>query len=75
MRIPPHHWTRSHFQENPKCDMLLNNLCESFNNVILDARSKGIITMNEMIRTKLMKRIKKREMQCENAVVFIVLRF
>lgn len=55
--IPPNHWTRSHFLTNIRCDMLLNNLCESFNSLILDARTKGLITMCEMIRTKLMKRI------------------
>ncbi|XP_050203621.2 uncharacterized protein LOC126653702 [Mercurialis annua] len=53
-------WSRSQFDERYKCDMLLNNLCESFNHVILDARTKGIITMNEMIRTKLMVRIQQK---------------
>ncbi|XP_048235198.1 uncharacterized protein LOC107261254 [Ricinus communis] len=57
--IPPHHWSRSHFRTDAKCDMLLNNLCECFNSFILDARSKGVIAMNEVIRTKLMKRIHK----------------
>ncbi|XP_073133760.1 uncharacterized protein [Henckelia pumila] len=35
---PPHQWSRSHITDNCKCDMLLNNGCESFNNSILDAR-------------------------------------
>lgn len=56
-RINPHCWTRTHFDESTKCDMLLNNLFECFNSYILDARFKGIVTMNEMIRSKLMKRI------------------
>ncbi|XP_039145672.1 uncharacterized protein LOC120282907 [Dioscorea cayenensis subsp. rotundata] len=59
-KIEPKHWTRSHFQSQFKCDILLNNLCEVFNSQILEARTKGIITMNEMIRTQLMKRIQKR---------------
>ncbi|KAG5602528.1 hypothetical protein H5410_033898 [Solanum commersonii] len=43
-------WTRALFRTNTKCDMLLNNLCESFNRYILDARDKAIITMLEMIK-------------------------
>ncbi|XP_039135496.1 uncharacterized protein LOC120272686 [Dioscorea cayenensis subsp. rotundata] len=40
--------------------MLLNNMCECFNDTILEARTKGIISMNEMIRTQFMARIQKR---------------
>ena len=29
------HWSRSHFGVEVKCDMLLNNLCESFNATIV----------------------------------------
>ncbi|KAG5602178.1 hypothetical protein H5410_033548 [Solanum commersonii] len=43
-------WTRALFRTNTKCDMLLNNLYESFNRYILDARDKTIITMLEMIK-------------------------
>eukprot|EP00257_Ricinus_communis_P026965 XP_025014379.1 uncharacterized protein LOC112535866 [Ricinus communis] len=57
--ISSHHWSRSHFRTDAKCDMLLNNLCECFNNFILNARSKVVIAMNDVIRTKLMKRIHK----------------
>ncbi|KAK8943070.1 hypothetical protein KSP39_PZI008986 [Platanthera zijinensis] len=53
----PRNWARSHFSTWPKCDMLLNNLCESFNNVILKARGKPIVTMFEIIRVILMKRL------------------
>lgn len=27
----PSHWARRNFRTTPKCDILLNNLCESFN--------------------------------------------
>ena len=37
--------------------MLLNNLSESFNKFILDARDKPILTLMEIIRTKLMQKI------------------
>ncbi|KAK8946345.1 hypothetical protein KSP39_PZI006942 [Platanthera zijinensis] len=53
----PKNWARSHFSTWPKCDMLLNNLCECFNNVILRARGKPIITMLEIIRVIMMRRL------------------
>ena len=58
--IDPHHWNRAHFKTIFKCDILLNNLCECYNNHILEAKTKGIVTMNEMIKTRLMIRIQKR---------------
>ncbi|XP_022895249.1 uncharacterized protein LOC111409429 [Olea europaea var. sylvestris] len=54
---PASHWSKSHFREGNKCDMLLNNLCESFNSTIVNAREKPILTMLEEIRIYLMKRI------------------
>ncbi|KAK8918817.1 hypothetical protein KSP39_PZI021402 [Platanthera zijinensis] len=53
----PKNWARSHFSTWTKCDMLLNNLCECFNNVIMKARDKPIITMLEIIRIIMMKRM------------------
>lgn len=54
---PPSEWSRSHFSENVKCDTLLNNICECFNSMILDARDKPIITLLEKIRYILMTRM------------------
>ena len=54
---PALHWSRSHFKTHTECDILLNNLCESFNSFILRSRDKPIITMLETIRVLLMKRI------------------
>lgn len=65
-KIDPKHWSRAHFHEKFKCDMLLNNLCECFNGQILEARIKGIVTLNEMIRTQLMSRIQKRRDAAKN---------
>ncbi|CAL2255922.1 unnamed protein product [Prunus armeniaca] len=45
---PPTQWSKSHFRTHIKCDMLQNNLCESFNNSIKTARDKPIITMLEI---------------------------
>ncbi|XP_073157866.1 uncharacterized protein [Henckelia pumila] len=53
---PVEHWSRSHFTTTPKCDVLLNNMCECFNSLILDAREKPIISMFEAIRNLLMVR-------------------
>lgn len=55
--IPPCHWSRSFFSIDCKSDVLVNNLCESFNNYILVAREKPIISMFEWIRTRLTTRI------------------
>ncbi|KAG8363829.1 hypothetical protein BUALT_Bualt19G0062900 [Buddleja alternifolia] len=51
------HWSRSHFNPYPKCDILLNNLCESCNSNILDAREKPILVMLETIREWMMTRL------------------
>ncbi|XP_027076894.1 uncharacterized protein [Coffea arabica] len=58
----PYHWSISHFRVAVKCDILLNNLCESFNSIIMDAREKPILGMFETIRIYLMERLRtKRE--------------
>ncbi|KAL4354484.1 hypothetical protein GQ457_06G021110 [Hibiscus cannabinus] len=53
----PRQWSKSHFSRRCKSDILLNNLSESFNKMILESRDKPILTMIEMIRSKLMTRI------------------
>ncbi|XP_060202807.1 uncharacterized protein LOC132631225 [Lycium barbarum] len=61
---PPKFWSKSHFKTTTKCDILLNNLCESFNGIkpILKAREKPILGLLEGIRVYLMKRMnQKRE--------------
>ncbi|KAH7863977.1 hypothetical protein Vadar_024284 [Vaccinium darrowii] len=58
--MPPLNWSRSHFSTFPKCDILLNNLCESFNSSILIARDQSIITMLERIRHILTDMVVKR---------------
>ncbi|XP_039162931.1 uncharacterized protein LOC120290646 [Eucalyptus grandis] len=56
---PSVQWSKSYFRTNSKCDISLNNWCESFNKSIIDARDKPIITMLETIRAQLMERIHK----------------
>ncbi|PON98601.1 hypothetical protein TorRG33x02_055010, partial [Trema orientale] len=50
----PSEWIRSAFSEGVKCDILLNNISESFNSSILDARDKAIVALLEKIRFWLM---------------------
>lgn len=59
MSKPAKEWSKSHFNEKPTCDMLLNNVCESFNSSILDAREMPILTMLEWIREWMMTRFQK----------------
>nr|XP_016469020.1 PREDICTED: uncharacterized protein LOC107791451 [Nicotiana tabacum] len=53
----PNEWSRSHFSPLSKCDVSLNNVCEVFNSLILDARDKPIIKLLETIRHILMSRV------------------
>ncbi|KAK8628204.1 hypothetical protein V6N13_063914 [Hibiscus sabdariffa] len=61
----PAQWSRSHFSPRSKCDMLLSNLSECFNKMILDARDKPILTLMEMVRTKMMQKITIKKEQTE----------
>ena len=57
----PKNWSRSHFKAMAKCDILLNNLCES--GAIVHARDQPMITMLELIRRYIRKRmVAQREM-------------
>nr|XP_027090214.1 uncharacterized protein LOC113711247 [Coffea arabica] len=56
---PPSQWSRAYFSIYPKCDILLNNMCEYFNNKILDAREKPIIEMLELLRLYMMQRMQQ----------------
>lgn len=61
---PPEQWSRSHFRTISKCDILLNNLCESWNASILNHRDKPILTMIEEIRMDFMTRMANRRVAC-----------
>ncbi|KAG5615312.1 hypothetical protein H5410_015136 [Solanum commersonii] len=49
-------WCKAYFKEHAKCDIVENNMCETFNSWLLAARHKSIITMLEEIRHKIMDR-------------------
>ncbi|KAG5618202.1 hypothetical protein H5410_018026 [Solanum commersonii] len=56
LHYDPRNWSRAFFQTHSKCDVVENNMCETFNSWILAARHKSIITMLEDIRHKMMNR-------------------
>ena len=56
---PPIHCSGAFFSSFPKCDVLRNNLCESFNNVLLHLRDKHIWTIIESIRIYMLSRLQK----------------
>jgi hypothetical protein len=53
----PQQWSRAWFKIGSNCDLVDNNLCESLNKWIVEARFFPIITMLETIRRKVMVRI------------------
>lgn len=59
MRTEPKHWARAFFPVGSLCDSVDNNLCESFNNAIVEARFYPIISMLEKIRHKMTLRVQE----------------
>uniref|UniRef100_A0ACD5VJ30 Uncharacterized protein n=1 Tax=Avena sativa TaxID=4498 RepID=A0ACD5VJ30_AVESA len=55
----PHHWSRAWFKLGSDCDSVDNNICESFNKWIVQARYLPIISSFEAIRRKVMVRIQE----------------
>ncbi|KAL4288546.1 hypothetical protein AHAS_Ahas19G0297000 [Arachis hypogaea] len=56
MEILTKYWCHHRFEWRPRCDTLVNNMCEFFNSVLVEAREKPIVTMLEDIRVYIMKR-------------------
>jgi hypothetical protein len=59
LKTNPHHWSRAYFRLGSNCDSVDNNMCESFNKWIVEARFFPIISMLESIRRKVMVRIQE----------------
>ncbi|WVZ75505.1 hypothetical protein U9M48_023551 [Paspalum notatum var. saurae] len=66
MKTSPEHWSRAYFRLGSNCDSVDNNLCESFNNCIMDARFFPVISMSEAIKNKLMVRIQENRARAQN---------
>ena len=62
----PIEWTRSHFSTFSKCDMLLNNICESFNSKILNAREEHIVGLMESLKHYVMTRLQQNRDMAKN---------
>ncbi|KAL4581763.1 hypothetical protein LXL04_006291 [Taraxacum kok-saghyz] len=52
----PESWSRAFFPEGRACEAVENGISESFNSVIIEARTKPILTMLEEIRMYVMDR-------------------
>ncbi|XP_058767169.1 uncharacterized protein LOC131640807 [Vicia villosa] len=65
MGVSAKSWSKHAFSFYPKCDVLMNNIAESFNATILIARDKPILTMCEWIRKYLMNRCSNSAMKLE----------
>ncbi|RYR08578.1 hypothetical protein Ahy_B05g076324 [Arachis hypogaea] len=50
MEIPAKYWSKSRFNYFSRVDTLVNNMCECFNSIIVEAREKPIVSMLEDIR-------------------------
>ncbi|CAA0818600.1 Unknown protein [Striga hermonthica] len=53
MTTSPEHWSRAFFRLGNNCDSVDNNMCESFNHSIMEARFYPVISMCEAIRKKM----------------------
>jgi len=56
LKYDKEYWCRAYFREDSKCDVIENNMCETFNSWIVGPRHKSVITMLEEIRHKIMNR-------------------
>ena len=73
--INPAQWSKSHFSSRALCDCLANNLSESFNAMILEARDKPILAMLEWIRVRLITKQYKKMKGIANTLERCVLIF
>ncbi|KAL3508263.1 hypothetical protein ACH5RR_027664 [Cinchona calisaya] len=64
--VPAHQWARSMFNPRSKCDLLSNNISESFNQYISSARDEPILTMFESIRKMIMCRYQEKRERIAN---------
>ena len=66
VNLGPEHYCRAWFKLGSNCDSVDNNICESFNKWIIDARFYPVITLLEAIRCKVMVRIQQQRDAAEN---------
>ncbi|GKV08367.1 hypothetical protein SLEP1_g20005 [Rubroshorea leprosula] len=56
MKLDPKFWCKAFFDTDAKCDAVDNNMSETFNGFILDARHNGPLSLLEDLRRKCSKR-------------------
>ncbi|XP_059627279.1 uncharacterized protein LOC132270091 [Cornus florida] len=69
--VPPRLWSRHKFEDNSECDLVVNNLAETWNDKIGDARDKPLITMLEWIHGYLMHRNQSKRQWIQNQTGFL----
>ncbi|GKV49214.1 hypothetical protein SLEP1_g55976 [Rubroshorea leprosula] len=65
MDLPGRFWCKAFFDEDCKCDVVDNNMCETFNSWILAARCKAIISMIRALIDQLMERFREKRLFAE----------
>ena len=73
MNNPPHTWVRAYFNCRCKSRVMDNNMVESFNAWILEARYMLIRTMSEFISKKTMNRLGMKGTLCEKWINSLLL--
>ena len=53
----PNVFSRAYVKKESMCDVIVSNMVETFNNYIINARSKHLINILEEIKTLMMKRL------------------
>ncbi|GKU96361.1 hypothetical protein SLEP1_g9602 [Rubroshorea leprosula] len=56
MNTHPGFWSKAFYKEDSKCDVVDNNMCKVFNDLILEARHKVIFSMLEDLRAMCARR-------------------
>ncbi|XP_056175213.1 uncharacterized protein LOC115669081 [Syzygium oleosum] len=64
VQTEPKHWSRAFFTTKVKCDIVDNNLCETFNGRIVDARCKSIYSMLKEMGIMIMTRMHTQRDAC-----------
>ncbi|KAL2921197.1 Transposase for insertion sequence element IS905 [Bienertia sinuspersici] len=67
----PENFCRAYMDPSIKCDVITNNMAETFNRYIIQARTQHLLYMMEEIRGAIMRRIctKKQEMEKVNSML------
>lgn len=66
-KINPKLWSRHAFSTHSCSDILTNNVAESFNVWILEAKDEPILTMTELIRWQLMNRFDQKRTKAQKS--------